>query len=361
MRDDLNERLGIMSTEVQNAVRLPQAIDIRVRGDHLRGRRAAAAAALSVSAVAVAVPVVLNVGNSDNGRETDVRPATGPISTPVIPPPAAPSPEPSHGWDRTAQEYDEAFNDFMHECLAEDGFEWTGDRKIPSRSQADFAAEFGFSISINLQGLPSSDSSRDPIQEYREQLPAEKRASYTQSIERCWNEVPENVEPPTQPTDRAVVVPSGGEGAFRIDLPSTLPDHSGTGDVAEGVETTVSVMVQSDPRIVAATSSWSGCMSRAGYASESQDDLQAQIGEMAKPYIDAYQAQLPPDERFPYDGPKSVSVEEALTDEQLAGLEAVQAYERAAAVASASCDDELNVWLPVVWQDKLDEYFGYTG
>lgn len=362
MHEDLNEQLQRLSTELERLVRPAMAAEVRRRGDRRRSRTAVGAAAVSVTAVAVAAPVALGGGGA-GGDGARLSPAGG-VGSPApqrpAPTPApAPSPVPSNGWDTSIQQYNEDLLAFMSGCMNDLGFRWTGVVDEIQPTTEDEAAEWGFRISTVLEGdrsmLDGGAQAEDPIAEVRGSLPEDRREPFDEAVTDCWNEVPDAVPPDAGPPDRAIVIP-GEDGSFSMVLPAQ--------ETEDGYEMSyhdeVTAMVKADPRMVAATASWSDCMADAGYDAASLDDIRARLRDMTQPFREAYEAGLPPEERG-NDMPKSKLLDEVLTADQLAGLAEVQRYERAAALVSATCDDTLNQLLPVVWQDKLDEYFGYTG
>lgn len=364
MHEELSEQLHRLSTEVEGRARPALATEVRRRGDRRRSRTAIGAAAVSVTAVAVASPIALG---SSGGRGADganlfpAGEASGPAAVGPTPTRAA-TPSPALGWDTSIQDYNEDLEAYLTSCTDELGFPspWALD-KVPAPPE-DEASTWGFRISTVLEGDRSlvdgpapGDPPTDPIAELRRSLPPGEREPFDAAVETCWNDAAGAVPPTAGPPDRAIVIP-GEDGAFSLLLPAVEGEDGYVMDYHDAVD----AMVQADARLVAATATWSGCMAEAGYDAASLDDIQARIRDMTQPFRDAYEAGLPPDERG-NDAPKSKLLDEVLNADQLAGLAEVQRYERAAAVASASCDDELTMLTPVVWQDKLDEYFGYTG
>lgn len=358
--DDLTDRLHRLSTDVERVARTSVTMDVRRRGNRRRTRTAVGAVA-SASALAVAAPLVISAtraepsGNDLTTASTTSSPAvTGTVTAPTT---TTPSPTPSLGWDDSVRTGTVNLDALMSECMDGRNFPWMADSMTAAPEDI---ATYGLRISTVLEGDQSLAEGTsvpvDPITQARNSLPVELREAFDAAVDDCMNQAAADAQQTPPPTQRAIVVPGDDEGAFSVMFPATA---SGDGYSID-YEDTVKATVEADPRLVAATERWSSCMAGKRYDAESLAALREQIRQQTQPFREAYEAGLPADERG-NDAPKSRSLEEVLTAEQLAGLRNLQAAEIAAAQASASCDDEINELLPVVWQDKLDEYLGYTG
>jgi hypothetical protein len=246
--------------------------------------------------------------------------------------------------------------ELVAECMQELGFEYipndpsAGDeRKDPfadaySLPADEFAREYGYGITTLMPTDRPADEATDPNQEIRDGLSEAALEEYNRALFGAMAEVSEGggavaMKPPTPgetvaPEDQGCLTTASDE-VYGGSGPMGGPDMSEFDGLFQDLDA-LRERIDSDPRLVAATEAWAGCMAEAGYSEfetirEPQEDVMTQMNEL-------YGWEPQDDEGGP-----SVSIGgpgDADVDVDETALAELQAYEIAVATADYDCQQE---------------------
>ncbi len=250
-----------------------------------------------------------------------------------------------------ADQYNRDMMQFMSQCMGEQGFEYTPIELPPSAphlngrrlSEADFAKELGYGMAANIDGglparLTPDVPSEDPNMDRRMAMSDKERAAYDAAFGVCVLRVGDEVPLP----------------------PGSFHQPPGTEDEFAELNTRLAA----DPRVVAATRAWSGCMVARGFSYDSPDDALQDIIARVAPIKSAYETS---GGRTFGDRPDGVAaatepeVAEILTAGERAKLATVETYERDVAVADYECNADLTRIRDAVFDEYVAEILSKAG
>lgn len=270
-------------------------------------------------------------------------------------------------------------------CMAREGFEYvpvepvTDDFGLVDPADVEHARIFGFGVSTQFDETESSSSDDDwvdPNSEIVESLSDSERDAYDLALHgtifvRDRSGLEGNGAGSTDDADRAAEVEgANGDGCSGQAIAEVYALEELQGLLAQLDLESLNERIEADPRTVASLSGWSECMAELGYDYENLEalvdtiyvDLEVRFSEIVGDgggFVDPFQGMsreeineifesLSPEELDAFYAQAEQAARAAIDREALAAL---QAEERALAVANAECSEGLYEQLTEVYRE----------
>lgn len=241
------------------------------------------------------------------------------------------------------------------ECMLAEGFEYTvvdyddlGGISIDEGDDREFAEQYGFGITSNPfeESFEAFEQFEDPNQDYVASLSVGERDAYYAAL--YGNEAFGDSDSESGSADIDFSEPSGCQGDAFQEVFSFAEVFDQFNDEFDAIEEAY----EADPRVVAATSGWSECMTAAGYRYTDEEGATSDINRRYRAIVSNPDAAQNPedtagsvssietsgvgdDEDFVFFGPAT------LKPEYQAQVDALADEERAIATASWDCNEPL--------------------